>query len=190
MNTLIVILMIIGILLKLCELFFLGEKQPKIILEKNINLVNAFIKKEASFEINKWVLEERFQKLASTGNPTFINQLTNSEEIKKKVAVITNIIAEKMSRELHAIFNVFYKKELKSLDNKIRIDIALREYIARHVFFMFRRISYDITIMINSDQYKSIKLEKILNIYIRSLEETIYYENNIYLIGNEQNIEE
>jgi hypothetical protein len=185
MNILIIILLVIFLALKVFELFFKTES-PHVVLNEKISLVNEYIRKEVSFEILRWILGERFQRSPVTGDPVFVKQMTDAEEIKKKTAVITNIIAEKMSSKLRAVFNTFYKKELESIGKRKFIDIALREYIGRYVFFMFRRLSYDITIMINSDSNTSKKLDDILNIYIVSLEKTVYLDNDIYLIGREQ----
>jgi hypothetical protein len=189
MNTFIIIALIFFILLKIYELFFsVKNNNPHFNNSQfNIESVNAFIRKEASFEILKWMTTNRFQRNADTGDPSFITQMTNSEEVKKKTSVITNIISEKMSPELHAVFNKYFAKDLSAINNSVAVDISLSEYIARYVFFIFRRLVYDITKTIDSEEYKEIRLNEILNVYIVSLEETIYSENNIYLIAEEHN---
>jgi hypothetical protein len=124
----------------------------------------------------------------STMDSTFASQLTNSEEIKKRTSVITNLVATKISPDIHSVFNRIYKKNLHKIDKKSSLDVRLREYIARYVFFMFRRLTYDITTLINSNEYNSKKIETILNIYIVALEKTIYDDNKIFLV-NANNLE-
>lgn len=188
MNVFIIITLIFFIILKIYELFFSKSIDPRLLNNQfDINSVNDFIRKETDFEISKWVTANKYQRNANTGDPSFITQMTNSEEIKKRTTAITSMIADKMSPALHAAFNKYYKKNLQKVDNSVSIDVALYEYIARYVFFVFRRLTYDITKTIDSEEYKEVKLSEILNIYIASLEETIYAENNIYLISEEQN---
>jgi hypothetical protein len=164
-------------------------KENAKVLEINPNdymtVINNFIRREASIEILKWITEGKLIKNTSTKNTSFASQLTSSEEIKKRTASITAIIAEKISPDLHGIFNRIYKKDLERVDNNIHIDLSIREYIARYIFFLFRKLSYDITVLINSSQYKDEQLDSIINRYIVGLEETIYKENNIYLVNNE-----
>jgi hypothetical protein len=188
MNTFIVITLVLIILFKIFELFFPNQKNNSLFSDVKFDIthVNAFIRNETRFEILKWMTTDRFQINASTGNPSIINQMTNSEEIKKKISVITNIIAEKISPELHKAFNKYYRKDLEIIDRKTNIDISLREYIGRYIFHMLRRLTYDITNLIESESLKAVKLNEILNEYIKTLEETIYFENNIYLIHKEQ----
>jgi hypothetical protein len=185
MNIIIFLLFFI-LLLKIGEIF-LFKSDPKTPLPFTIDTLNEFIRKETSFEILKWMMESRFQRNANTGDPIFVKQITNSDETKKRVAIITNIIVEKISPDFQKIYNIYYKKEAQKIDRKTIVNISLREYIARYVFFIFRKLTYDITIMINSDEYKSTKLDEILNQYILSLERTIYQDNHIYLISSEQN---
>jgi hypothetical protein len=191
MNILIIIAIIIFLVDKITQYvltIFKPEKDNKILeISPNdyMTVINNFIRREASIEILKWVTEGKLIKNTNTRNTSFISQLTSSEEIKKRTASITTIIAEKMSPNLHGIFNRIYKKELEIIDNKVGIDVSIREYIARYIFFLFRRLSYDITVIINSSQYKDEQLDSIINRYIVGLEETIYKENGIYLINNE-----
>jgi hypothetical protein len=188
MNVFIIITLIFFIILKIYELFFSKSIDPRLLNNQfDINSVNDFIRKETNFEVSKWITANKYQRNANTGDPSFITQMTNSEEIKKRTTAITSMIADKMSPALHSAFNKYYKKNPQKVDNRVSIDVALYEYIARYVFFVFRRLTYDITKTIDSEEYKEVKLSEILNIYIASLEETIYAENNIYLISEEQN---
>jgi hypothetical protein len=157
------------------------ENKP---LEYYMDIVNSFIRKEAAIEILKWLMEGKIEKSTNTMDTTFVSQLTNSEEIKKRTSIITNIIATKVSPDIHVVFNRVYRKNINPIDNKSSIDISLREYIARYIFFMFRRLTYDITIMINSAEFSSKKIETVINAYIVSLEETIYSNDKIYLVKN------
>jgi hypothetical protein len=45
-------------------------------------------------------------------------------------------------------------------------------------------MTYDITAMIKSPEYSDKKIEIILNNYILGLEETIYKDNDIFLVGS------
>jgi hypothetical protein len=191
MNILIIISLIIFLLDKIVQYLFqiLKPPQDNKILEiaptDYMTTINNFIRREASIEILKWITEGKLIKNANTQNTSFVSQITNSEELKKRTAVITTIIAEKISPNLHGIFNRIYKKEIETIDAHTGIDISLREYIARYIFFLFRRLSYDITVLINSSQYKDEQLDSIINRYVVGLEETIYKENGIYLVNNE-----
>jgi hypothetical protein len=154
-------------------------------LEYYEEIVNNFIRKEASIEILQWITERRNEKYTSTMDSTFVSQITNGEEVKKRVSIITNLVAMRMSPEIHAVFNRVHKKNLHKIDKKSSLDIALREYIARYVFFMFRRLTCDIMTLINSVEYESKKIDTILNLYIVGLEKTVYDDNKIVLIKPE-----
>jgi hypothetical protein len=186
------VILIIFILTKIFELIirlFSGHVQKTSVYDnyhahQYIDIINGFIRREVSIEILKWLMEGRVLKDTNTLDTTFINQITNSDEIKKRTSALTNVISTKISPEIHVIFNYVYKKALQyTSDNKSSLDITLQEYIARYVLFMFRRLTYDITTMINAPEYKTKKIEAILNAYIVKLEETIYKENDIYLVN-------
>jgi hypothetical protein len=189
--SLILLIIILFILLseKILEVFNIIKVQgiKKCVYdERNVDymkVVDEFIRKETSVEILKWVTLNRTIRDPGTYNLTIVSQLTNSDEIKKKVSVITSIIASKISPDLHIAFNRVYKKEIESADKKTFIDSTLHEYIARYVYFMIRRLSYDLTVLINDASNEDKKMDQIVNLYIVSLEETIYSENGIYLIG-------
>jgi hypothetical protein len=148
-----------------------------------MEIVNNFIRREVNIEILKWLLAGRIEKNASTFDTTFIMQITNSEEIKKKTSVITSIVVAKVSPDIHKAFNRVYKRNPVKAGKSLLVDISLQEYIARYVFFMFRKLVYDITTMINSIEYKDKTIESIINMCIMTLEETIYKENNITVIS-------
>jgi hypothetical protein len=173
-------------LLEIFNIFKIQSNKKCVYDERNIDyikVVDDFIRKETSVEILKWVTLNRTIRDPGTYNLTIVSQLTNSEEIKQRVSVITSIIASKISPDLHIAFNRVYKKENDSIDKKSFIDSALHEYIARYVYFMIRRLSYDLTVLINDASNEDKKMDQIVNLYIVSLEETIYFENGIYLIG-------
>jgi hypothetical protein len=155
---------------------------------KYMDYVNDFIRREAKIELSKWILNSQSIKSVATNDTTLFQQLTNGEVVKGKVSAITNIIAEKISPDLHMAFNRVYKREMKDVGNKESIDITLREYIGRYVYFLTRRVAYDLTVLINSDRFGEKRLIDILDPYITSLEESIYKDNDIYLINyNEDN---
>jgi hypothetical protein len=148
-----------------------------------LGYINSFIRHEAKIEISKWINDNYSEKSAVTYDTVFFQHVTNSETVKQKVAGITNIIAEKISPELHAVFNKVYKKSLQKVDKNTFIDINLREYIARYVYFMIRKLAYDLTVMINNESNKTKTLSDILNLYIVGIENSIYYDDDIHLIN-------
>jgi hypothetical protein len=154
---------------------------------KYMDYVNDFIRREAKIELSKWILNSQNIRSAATNDTTLFQQLTNGEIIKGKVSTITNVIAEKMSPDLQTAFNRVYKRELQEVDNKTSIDITLREYVGRYVYFLTRRIVYDLTVLINSEEFGEKTLTDILGPYIKSLEESIYEDNEIYLINYDRN---
>jgi hypothetical protein len=153
-----------------------------------MTIINAFIRRECNYELHKWLIDERFQKSGDTGELTFVQEVTNNEQVKHKVAAMTAIIAEKMSQDLTTIFSKVYKRDIVSIVKEEGVNVTLREYIARYVLFMTRHMVSDIVFMINSDEYTGKKLEDIINLYILGLEGTIYSENNIFLIDTQKPI--
>jgi hypothetical protein len=146
-------------------------------------IFNDFLRREVSFELMKWIMEGRIQKSVVTQDSTFIAQMNDPTELKKRVNIITVIVAEKASNDLQTLFNRFYRPEITTIKGDPRpVDSAMREYIARFVFYMIRRLSYDISLMLSSDEYGDQTLDKIINAYIVSLEETIYRDNGVFLI--------
>jgi hypothetical protein len=148
---------------------------------QHIVVVNDFIRKEVSIEILKWLFEGRLEKNPSTFDSTFVMQITNGEEIKRRTSIITNIVSSKISPEIHAMFNRVYRKNLARVDKTTFVDISLQEYIARYIFFMLRKLVYDITVMVNGPDYNDKRIDDILNMYIMNLEESIYKDSNIFV---------
>jgi hypothetical protein len=169
--------------------FFKDKSSAGCVYDNNpmeyMNIVNNFIRRESLFEIHKWILEERFQKSGVTGELTIVQDIRNNEVVKKKVAIITTVIAYKMSLDICKSFNKVYQKDMIKINKKESVNNTLHEYIARYVYFIIRRMTHDITAMVNSFEHKDKKLEDVINLYILGLEETIYQENNIFLINNE-----
>jgi hypothetical protein len=190
MNILLTIALIVFLLDKIIQYIFnfFGSNKPKKESEVPINncmmVVNEFIRKEAAIEILKWITEGKILKNTNTQNTALVSQLRDGEEIKKRVSSITSIITSKISPDMHRAFNKVYKAELEKVDDNNFVDIGLHTYIARYIFFLFRKLSYDITVLINSPEYSTEQLDVIINGYIVSLEETIYKENTIYLIND------
>jgi hypothetical protein len=179
------IIFLVSKIAEVCKAFF--TPMPKgTVFDTNpaqyMVLVNEFIRREASIEIEKWITESRYTKNTMTNDSAFISQITSAEEVKKKTTTIAIIVSEKMSSDLKTAFNRVYKKTPVYIKKNAPVDTVLQEYIGRYVLFLFRRLSHDVTILINDPANKTKRIDDILNIYLLQLEEAIYKDNGFYLV--------
>jgi hypothetical protein len=188
METAVILGFIIFLISKVAEAckIFLSPMPKGSIFDSNpaqyMKVVNEFIRLEASIEIEKWITESRYTKNTLTNDSAFISQITSAEEVKKKTTTIALIISEKMSSDLKTAFNRVYKKSLVYIKKSAPVDTVLQEYIGRYVLFLFRRLSHDVTILINDPGNKTKRIDDILNLYLLQLEEAIYKDNGFFLV--------
>lgn len=187
------IIFYIAILILLsCILYFIIKRKPIVkydVSEIDVNLtdLNKFIKRETLFQVIMWFTSKSNVKNMSTFEhaSVIVSDLKNTEEIKKKVSVITSLIVGNLSPLLIEQFKQVYNINAYSSS----VD-ALSIYVSRMVLFYFRKINTDITVLIETNSNRSV--DSIVKMYTLSIENEIYKDNNIdtttnYDVENNEN---
>ena len=147
--------------------------------------VNAFIKRETLYNFVSWFNSKITVKNMSNSNqsPSLITDLKDPEIIKTKMNAISSYIFITMSSALKASFYAVYNKNAYNDP-----DEMLTTYISRHVMFYIRKVNVDITQLFQ--EHKEETTENLLKVYIMTLENEIYKNNNIAVIEEEKDITE
>jgi len=163
-------------------LYFIIKRKPIVkydVSEVDVNLtdLNKFIKRETLFQIIMWFTSKSNVKNMSSFEhaSVIVSDLKNTDEIKKKVSVITSLIVGNLSPLLIEQFKRVYNINAYSSP----VD-ALSIYVSRMVLFYFRKINTDITMLIETDSNRSV--DSIIKMYTLSIENEIYKDNNIETI--------
>jgi len=174
---------LVAIYFKMSEL----KQQEPIVPKVDVTLssVNYFIRREVLFDFISWFNSKIAVK--HMGNPnqssTLIGELKDPDIIQKKMQVLTMKILATMSPSLKYQFYSVYDK--RAYDDP---DSMLSSYISRQIMFYIRRANVDITAMFTNNPEDS--TDKLLKLYIISLENEIYKNNNIDILSNSDNFAE
>lgn len=162
-----------------CILYFTIKRKPVVkydVPEIDVDLtdLNKFIKRETLFQVIMWFTSKSNVKNMSSSDhaSVIVSDLKNTEEIKKKVSVITSLIVGNLSPLLIEQFKQVYNINAYSSP----VD-ALSIYVSRMVLFYFRKINTDITVLVETNSNKSV--DSVIKLYTLSIENEIYKDNNI-----------
>ena len=164
-----------------CILYFTIKRKPVVkydVPEIDVDLtdLNKFIKRETLFQVIMWFTSKSNVKNMSSSSfdhaSVIVSDLKNTEEIKKKVSVITGLIVGNLSPLLIEQFKQVYNINAYSSP----VD-ALSIYVSRMVLFYFRKINTDITVLVETNSNKSV--DSVIKLYTLSIENEIYKDNNI-----------
>lgn len=174
-----IIFYIAVLILLSCILYFTIKRKPVVkydVSEVDVDLtdLNKFIKRETLFQVIMWFTSKSNVKNMSTFEhaSVIVSDLKNTDEIKKKVSVITSLIVGNLSPLLIEQFKQVYNINAYSSP----VD-ALSIYVSRMVLFYFRKINTDITVLIETNSNRSV--DSIIKMYTLSIENEIYKDNNI-----------
>ena len=174
-----IIFYIAVLILLSCILYFIIKRKPIVkydVSEVDVNLtdLNKFIKRETLFQVIMWFTSKSNVKNMSTFEhaSVIVSDLKNTDEIKKKVSVITSLIVGNLSPLLIEQFKQVYNINAYSSP----VD-ALSIYVSRMVLFYFRKINTDITVLVETNSNRSV--DSIIKMYTLSIENEIYKDNNI-----------
>lgn len=180
-----IIFYIAVLILLSCILYFIIKRKPIIkydVSEVDVNLtdLNKFIKRETLFQVIMWFTSKSNVKNMSTFEhaSVIVSDLKNTDEIKKKVSVITSLIVGNLSPLLIEQFKQVYNINAYSSP----VD-ALSIYVSRMVLFYFRKINTDITVLVETNSNRSV--DSIIKMYTLSIENEIYKDNNIETTTND-----
>ena len=189
MSTINIIFYVAILILLSCILYFIIKRKPIVkydVSEVDVNLtdLNKFIKRETLFQIIMWFTSKSNVKNMSSFEhaSVIVSDLKNTEEIKKKVSVITSLIVGNLSPLLIEQFKRVYTINAYSSP----VDV-LSLYVSRMVLFYFRKINTDITVLIETNS--NISVDSIIKTYTLSIENEIYKDNNIETITTNDNVE-
>lgn len=162
-----------------CILYFTIKRKPIVkydVPEIDVDLtdLNKFIKRETLFQVIMWFTSKSNVKNMSSSDhaSVIVSDLKNTEEIKKKVSVITSLIVGNLSPLLIEQFKQVYNINAYSSP----VD-ALSIYVSRMVLFYFRKINTDITVLVETNSNRSV--DSVIKLYTLSIENEIYKDNNI-----------
>lgn len=162
-----------------CILYFTIKRKPVVkydVPEIDVDLtdLNKFIKRETLFQVIMWFTSKSNVKNMSSFEhaSVIVSDLKNTEEIKKKVSVITSLIVGNLSPLLIEQFKQVYNINAYSSP----VD-ALSIYVSRMVLFYFRKINTDITVLVETNSNRSV--DSVIKLYTLSIENEIYKDNNI-----------
>lgn len=155
-------------------------QSPELVVPKvdvTLSDVNEFIKRETLFSFISWFNSKVTVKNMSNPDQasSLITDLKTPETIQQKMQTITAYIQTTMSPALKASFYAVYNR-----DAYRDPDEMLTTYIARHVMFYIRKVNVDITELFTSSPNDS--TDKLLKLYVISLENEIYKNNDIEVI--------
>ena len=162
-----------------CILYFTIKRKPVVkydVPDVDVDLtdLNKFIKRETLFQVIMWFTSKSNVKNMSSSDhaSVIVSDLKNTEEIKKKVSVITSLIVGNLSPLLIEQFKQVYNINAYSSP----VD-ALSIYVSRMVLFYFRKINTDITVLVETNSNRSV--DSVIKLYTLSIENEIYKDNNI-----------
>ena len=162
-----------------CILYFTIKRKPVVKydvpdIDVGLTDLNKFIKRETLFQVIMWFTSKSNVKNMSSSDhaSVIVSDLKNTEEIKKKVSVITSLIVGNLSPLLIEQFKQVYNINAYSSP----VD-ALSIYVSRMVLFYFRKINTDITVLVETNSNKSV--DSVIKLYTLSIENEIYKDNNI-----------
>lgn len=162
-----------------CILYFTIKRKPVVkydVPDVDVSLtdLNKFIKRETLFQVIMWFTSKSNVKNMSSSDhaSVIVSDLKNTEEIKKKVSVITSLIVGNLSPLLIEQFKQVYNINAYSSP----VD-ALSIYVSRMVLFYFRKINTDITVLVETNSNRSV--DSVIKLYTLSIENEIYKDNNI-----------
>lgn len=162
-----------------CILYFTIKRKPVVkydVPDVDVGLtdLNKFIKRETLFQVIMWFTSKSNVKNMSSSDhaSVIVSDLKNTEEIKKKVSVITSLIVGNLSPLLIEQFKQVYNINAYSSP----VD-ALSIYVSRMVLFYFRKINTDITVLVETNSNRSV--DSVIKLYTLSIENEIYKDNNI-----------
>jgi hypothetical protein len=174
-----IIFYIAVLILLSCILYFIIKRKPIVkydVSEVDVNLtdLNKFIKRETLFQVIMWFTSKSNVKNMSTFEhaSVIVSDLKNTDEIKKKVSVITSLIVGNLSPLLIEQF-----KQVYNINAYSSLVDALSIYVSRMVLFYFRKINTDITVLVETNSNRSV--DSIIKMYTLSIENEIYKDNNI-----------
>lgn len=155
-------------------------RSPELVVPKvdvTLSDVNEFIKRETLFSFISWFNAKVTVKNMSNPDQasSLITDLKTPEIIQQKMQTVTAYIQTTMSPALKASFYAVYNR-----DAYRDPDEMLTTYIARHVMFYIRRVNVDITELFTSNSNDP--TDKLLKLYVISLENEIYKNNDIEVI--------
>lgn len=155
-------------------------RSPELVVPKvdvTLSDVNKFIKRETLFNFISWFNSKVTVKNMSNPDQasSLITDLKTPETIQQKMQTITAYIQSTMSPALKASFYAVYNR-----DAYTDPDEMLTTYIARHVMFYIRKVNVDITELFTSNPNDP--TDKLLKLYVISLENEIYKNNDIEVI--------
>lgn len=155
-------------------------RSPELVVPKvdvTLSDVNEFIKRETLFNFISWFNSKVTVKNMSNPDQasSLITDLKTPEIIQQKMQTITAYIQSTMSPALKASFYAVYNR-----DAYTDPDEMLTTYIARHVMFYIRKVNVDITELFTSNPNDP--TDKLLKLYVISLENEIYKNNDIEVI--------
>lgn len=155
-------------------------QSPELVVPKvdvTLSDVNEFIKRETLFSFISWFNSKVTVKNMSNPDQTssLITDLKTPEIIQQKMQTVTAYIQITMSPALKASFYTVYNR-----DAYHDTDEMLTTYIARHVMFYIRKVNVDITELFTSNPKDP--TDKLLKLYVISLENEIYKNNDIEVI--------
>lgn len=155
-------------------------QSPELVVPKvdvTLSDVNEFIKRETLFSFISWFNSKVTVKNMSNPDQTssLITDLKTPEIIQQKMQTVTAYIQTTMSPALKASFYAVYNR-----DAYRDTDEMLTTYIARHVMFYIRKVNVDITELFTSNPKDP--TDKLLKLYVISLENEIYKNNDIEVI--------
>ena len=155
-------------------------RSPELVVPKvdvTLSDVNEFIKRETLFSFISWFNAKVTVKNMSNPDQasSLITDLKTPEIIQQKMQTVTAYIQTTMSPALKASFYAVYNR-----DAYRDPDEMLTTYIARHVMFYIRRVNVDITELFTSNPDDP--TDKLLKLYVISLENEIYKNNDIEVI--------
>ena len=155
-------------------------RSPELVVPKvdvTLSDVNEFIKRETLFSFISWFNAKVTVKNMSNPDQasSLITDLKTPEIIQQKMQTVTVYIQTTMSPALKASFYAVYNR-----DAYRDPDEMLTTYIARHVMFYIRRVNVDITELFTSNPNNP--TDKLLKLYVISLENEIYKNNDIEVI--------
>lgn len=172
--------MVLIILSATLYVVYTKSRSPELVVPKvdvTLSDVNEFIKRETLFSFISWFNAKVTVKNMSNPDQasSLITDLKTPEIIQQKMQTVTAYIQTTMSPALKASFYAVYNR-----DAYRDPDEMLTTYIARHVMFYIRRVNVDITELFTSNPNDS--TDKLLKLYVISLENEIYKNNDIEVI--------
>jgi len=172
--------LVLIILLATLYVIYTKLRSPELVVPKidvTLSDVNEFIRRETLFSFISWFNSKVTVKNMSNPDQasSLITDLKTPEIIQQKMQTITAYIQATMSPALKASFYAVYNR-----DAYRDPDEMLTTYIARHVMFYIRKVNVDITELFTSNQNDP--TDKLLKLYVISLENEIYKNNDIEVI--------